>query len=94
MKTEIKKGDLVNCIDDKPLSKTQIGPVLTKNLVYEVQDKFVDSNGNEHLDIGLKMYIGFVSCLETGLVLAEQDIDEKPRKFPHYCYPARFQKVV
>lgn len=94
MKTQIQKGDRVKCINNRPLSKTGIGPKLESGKVYEVKS-ILSIGEHDHIDVGLPMDIGFVRCLESKpeIFLAEQDIDEKPRIHPHWCHPSRFVVV-
>lgn len=77
-------GEPVICVNDQVLVGNEIGPPVTLYAHYDrINDIFVDSKGNQHLDVGIKSTIEFVTSYETG------------EKLPHsdkiwWCHPSRF----
>jgi len=80
-------GDEAKCVDDSILSDAGIRPSVVLNKEYPVKGVTTDSEGNQHLDIGLESSIGFVRSLETGEELEDGDSI-------HWCHPSRFEKII
>jgi hypothetical protein len=54
MKTTYKVGHEVKCINVDKLPGAEVAPPLSLGEKYPVQDITLDSEGNQHLDVGLK----------------------------------------
>ncbi len=55
-----------------------------------IKNIFIDSGGNQHLDVDLKTSLNFVTSFETGEELPK---DKKDGKIIHWCHPSRFKKI-
>lgn len=80
---EFKIGDTVVCNNILPLHKKKIAPPLRSGSTYEVRKIFIDSKGNQHLDVGLASEYEYISSFETGEHLPDGDSI-------HWCHPSRF----
>lgn len=82
-----KIGDLVICDLIASFFSHGIAPLLELNKGYTVNNIHLDGQGNQHLDVGLKLgELNYVSSFETREVLPSPD-DE------HWCHPSRFHHV-
>ena len=87
MKDEIKIGDTVICIDDRPFGNGIAPPVVYKQK-YKVLDIQIHECGNKVLDVGFKLsdYHEFIKCLNCDLHYAGKKI--------WWCGINRFNKVI
>lgn len=81
--TKYNAGDEVLCVLVGPLKGNEVAPDLKAGQEYEVKTVTIDGKGNQHLDVGLKSNLSFVSSYETGEYLPHGD------KI-HWCHPSRF----
>lgn len=87
MKTQLKIGDKVKCIDISPKSESGIVPPLELNKEdYVVQDIIRTHGDHDHIDVGLKSNWTYISCAETGIKIPNGS------KI-HWCHPSRFVKI-
>ncbi len=80
------EGQKVKVILDKVLSETGNKPNLKVNEEYTIHKIVLDKKGNQHLDVGLKSNLSYVSSLETGEELPEGHTI-------HWCHPSRFEII-
>lgn len=78
---KIKVGDKLKAIFTQPLPGKDEYPLLKSGDEYECKDVFTDSKGNDHIDVGLPVRLGYVTSYATG--------EELP-KTCHWCHPNRF----
>lgn len=76
-------GQEVTCINNKILQGNKIAPELVEGRDYPVKEIILDSKGNQHLDVGLKSYVEFVTSYET-----KEELDRGDEI--HWCHPSRF----
>ena len=67
MKTNLKAGDTVVCINSEKFSDKEVGPPLTKGNNYVIKEVITTTGGNDHIDVGLKSMYNYVSCQATGI---------------------------
>lgn len=79
-----EKGQTVVCVNNKLLGDNTVAPDLEVGKNYPVNDIVLDSQGNQHLDVGLKSQLNYVRSLETGENLPHGDT-------VHWCHPSRFE---
>lgn len=81
-------GDLVICNNTASFFSHGIAPPLEKDKGYVIANIRVDREGNEHLDVGLKMgeQINYVTSFETREMLHSPN-DE------WWCHPSRFHRA-
>lgn len=76
-------GDKVVCVLVGNLLGFANCPPLVAGKEYTVQEITLDKADNQHLHVGLKSELAFVSSLETG-----EELPEGSTK--HWCHPSRF----
>ena len=81
-----KVGDTITCITNKPLNGNEVAPPLEEGKDYEVEEIFVDGKGNQHLHVGLKSEVNYVTSIETEETLPDSGVGGK-----HWCHPSRFK---
>lgn len=75
-------GQKAPCNNAKPLPGNDVGPALVEGDDYEVFETIEDSRGNQHLNVGLKSTISYVTSYETG--------EKLPRgNEVHWIHPSR-----
>lgn len=79
-----EKRQTVVCRNNKLLGDNTVAPDLVQGQNYQVNDIVLDSQGNQHLDVGLKSQLNYVRSLETGENLPHGDT-------VHWCHPSRFE---
>jgi len=87
MKTIFTVGVDVKVINISPLDGNDKAPALELHKVYTVNQITLDSQGNQHLDVGLVSDLNYVRSWETKEELPEGD------KI-HWCHPSRFELVT
>lgn len=80
-------GDTIKCKNDSPLSGNTFAPDLVIGEDYPVKHIITDSKGNQHLDVGLKSELNYVTSWDTGEELPDGDK-------VHWCHPSRFSLVT
>jgi len=84
MKFEI--GNEVVCKNIKCLEGNNFAPPLVFEEKYKVINIILDNKENQHLDVGLKSKLNYVTSWDTKEVLPDGD------KI-HWCHPSRFELV-
>lgn len=84
---EIK--DTVRVINVKPLPGNLIAPPLELDKEYPVLGICLDSEGNQHLNVGLRSVHNYVRSFET-----EEELPDSSVGKIHWCHPSRFVKVT
>jgi len=79
-------NDNVEVINNKPLKGNEHCPKLTIGDKYQIKNIVLDKQGNQHLDIGLKSNLNFVTSYETKEELPQGHLI-------HWCHPSRFQLI-
>ncbi|HEY0979898.1 MAG TPA: hypothetical protein VGE18_00610 [Candidatus Paceibacterota bacterium] len=74
----------VVCVNASPLPGNEIGPPLKEGKKYPVHNIVLDSEGNQHLDVGLKSTYNYISSYET-----EEELPNGNKI--HWCHPTRFK---
>lgn len=74
-------GDNLICVFNQPLPGRSCAPELKLLNCYTVQDIFIDSKGNSHIDVGLPLKINYVTSYATNEMLPDKT---------HWCHPNRF----
>ncbi len=82
-KNKFQTGQRVKCLNAKPLKGNEVAPELIEGETYPVNEIILDSEGNQHLDVGLVSELAYVTSYETGERL------ERGNKI-HWCHPSRF----
>jgi hypothetical protein len=89
-------NDNLVCINDKPLEGSAnsidnalkpeeiLGPDVVVGENYKAGKIHICGCGKQHIDVGLPLKIGFVSCFDCG---------EKLPSITHWCHPSRFKKA-
>ena len=77
-------GEEVECIDIKPLPGNDVAPPLKEGKKYPVKKIYVDYEGNQHLDVGLKSKFNYIKGYEIDAELPDGDK-------VHWCHPTRFK---
>ncbi len=79
-------GEDITLENREPLKGNDIAPPFPKRKKnYKVLRIEIDSKGNQHLGVGLKSKVNFVTSYETGEHLTGSGNT-------HYCHPSRFRK--
>lgn len=81
---KFKIGNQVECINNLPLKGNDYAPTLKVGQSYEILEIVLDSEGNQHLHVGLRSYLNYVTSYETKEPLPSGD------KI-HWCHPSRFK---
>lgn len=76
--------DEITAINNKPLEGNDKAPELVIGKKYTVQSIVIDSQGNQHLNVGLVSKLSYVRSWETKEELINGD------KI-HWCHPSRFE---
>ena len=77
-------GQTVIAENNMPLEDNDYAPDLEIGKEYPVLDICLDSQGNQHLDVGLKSNLNFVRSLET-----KENLPNGHKI--HWCHPSRFK---
>lgn len=85
-KTIFSVGDSVEATNNQPLKGNDKAPALVIGQTYPVINIILDRDGNQHLDVGLKSDLNYVTSYETGEQLPDG------HKI-HWCHPSRFTKL-
>ena len=80
-------GQLVKCINNTPLKGKEHCPPLELEKQYPINQIILDSAGNQHLDVGLKSELEYVTSFETGEQLKDGHVI-------HWCHPSRFELIA
>ncbi len=80
-------GDSVLATNNEPLGESNYAPSLIIEQDYKVKAICYDSKNNQHLDVGLKSQLNYITSQETGEELPDGD------KI-HWCHPSRFVKIT
>jgi hypothetical protein len=87
-KVEVKKSfnlnDVLIAINNKPLEGNSVAPELELDKEYTVKSIVLDSQGNQHLDVGLPSTHNYIRSWETKEELPNGDTI-------HWCHPSRFK---
>ena len=77
----------IECVNAKPLPGNEVYPKLEEEgKRYPLVSIALDSEGNQHLNVGLVSNHNYISSYETGEHLPDGDTI-------HWCHPTRFRKV-
>lgn len=79
-------GNKVKCIKTEPLPGRTKCPDLEMGKEYRVQGITLDSKNNQHLDVGLKSELEWITSYETGEHLTGGSTY-------HWCHPSRFELI-
>ena len=71
------------CKNDDVLEGNEIGPELTLDKEYELQEVHTCGCGQEHFNVGLKMDVNYVECYKCRERLPDNT---------HWCHSSRFEK--
>ena len=83
-RVHFEPGDVVQVWHTEPLPGKKVGPKFQHGTI--VLNVFTDSAGYQHLDIGIKTDLNFITSYETGEKLpSENNV--------HWCHPLRFHLV-
>jgi hypothetical protein len=82
----IKIGSKLKCVNSKPLQGNDVAPPLKEGETYEVKDIVIDSEGNPHLDVGLKSNYNYITSWNTKEELPDGDTI-------HLCALNRFEEI-
>lgn len=85
-KTTLMVGDMAKVIKVEPLKGKTVAPPLKLGDKHEVKQIIQDSQGNDHLDLGLASEYGQITSFETGEILPNGDTI-------HWCHPSRVEKA-
>lgn len=77
-------GEKLVCVNVEPLKGNDKAPPLTLGETYKVKTIVLDKEGNQHLDVGLKSTLNFVTSYET-----KEELPDGNKI--HWCHPSRFQ---
>ncbi len=77
------EGEKITCVHTPPLPGNDLAPDLQLGKEYPLKKIFLDSQGNQHFDVGLRSFINYVRSYETGEPLPDTDNI-------HWCHPSRF----
>jgi hypothetical protein len=86
MKKTFEPKQTVKAINIEPLAGNDKAPDLELNKEYVVKQIILDSQGNQHLDVGLVSELNYVTSWETKEPLPDGDTI-------HWCHPSRFELV-
>ncbi len=81
-----KTGQTVKVINTEPLKGKEIAPPLDSEKEYKILGICKDSQGNQHLNVGLISKVSYVTSYETGEELPNGHII-------HWCHPSRFELI-
>lgn len=76
-------GEDVTATNIEPLGDNDYAPDLELDKKYPIKNICEDSEGNQHLDVGLVSKLNYITSFETGEHLPNGD------KI-HWCHPSRF----
>ncbi len=79
-------NDPIECINDKPLEGKSVCPPLKFGFNYTVKGIVLDSQGNQHLDVGLESKYNYIESFET-----KEDLPNGNKI--HWCHPSRFKPL-
>ncbi len=77
-------GQTAKCVNVEPLPGNNVAPPLKEGEMYTILKIFVDHEGNQHLDVGLKSEYNYIDSYETEVNLPHGN------KI-HWCHPTRFE---
>lgn len=81
-----EQGQQVRVVNNKPLAESGYAPDIKVGDEYPILNIVLDKKGNQHLDIGLKSKLNFITSIETG--------EELPNgHLVHWCHPSRFELI-
>ncbi len=80
-------GQEIYAINTKPLPGKEVAPPLNMYEKYKVMRECFDSEGNQHLDVGLISSYNYIKSFETGEELPNGEII-------HWCHPSRFSTEI
>lgn len=83
MKSTFTVGDTLTAINNQPLPGNKIAPPLKLAEPYTVKGIIQDSQGNDHIDVGIPSAVEYVRSYETGEELPGGDNI-------WFCHPSRF----
>ena len=83
---KFEEGQTVRALNKEPLKGNDYAPPLVVGEKYPVVGICLDKQGNQHLDVGLKSTLNYITSYETGENLPDGD------KI-HWCHPSRFELV-
>ncbi len=81
---KIEVGNKLKVINDKKLPGNEYGPAIKNDEEYTCKSIHLDSKGNQHIDIGLKLELNWVTSYETKETLPPST---------HWCHPSRFEII-
>ena len=81
---EYEVGQEVEVVKVGPLKGNDVAPPLNMGEFYPIKDIVIDSQGNQHLDVGLESAYNWITSFETKQELPNGD------KI-HWCHPSRFK---
>jgi hypothetical protein len=77
-------NDTVICIDNSMLKGNDRKPNLEIEKEYIIEDIILDKAGNQHIHVGLKSDLNYITSYETREELPKGNI-------VHWCHPSRFK---
>lgn len=80
--------DIVKIINDAPLSGNSIAPPVVIGEEHSVKNIFLDSQGNQHLDLGYISKYSWVTSWETNEILPNSNFNGV-----HWIHPSRVKLV-
>lgn len=80
-----KVGDRLVCMNADILPNNDYGPALIEGDTYTVKEIYVDKDGYQHIDVGIKSAMNFIRCYETQEDLPRGDQIQ-------WCHAGRFAK--
>ena len=86
MKIIFEEGTEVKAINIAPLAGNYKAPALELDKIYTIKQIILDSQGNQHLDVGLVSELNYVRSWETKEQLPNGETI-------HWCHPSRFEMV-
>lgn len=89
MNTTFEVKDVVRAVNIKPLAGNLIAPPLELDKEYVVQSICLDSEGNQHLNVGLTSAHNYVRSFDT-----EEELPDSSMGKIHWCHPSRFVKAT
>lgn len=81
-----RQGQKVKCILAGPLEGNDKAPPVVEGDEYEIKEIILDSQGFQHLDVGIKSNLSFVRSWDTKEELQRSDDI-------HWCHPSRFYPI-
>lgn len=83
---KIEIGNNLRVVNADPLPGNEVAPPIDKNDIYPCLNIIEDSQGNQHIDIGIASMYNYIRSHETKEELPNGD------KI-HWCHPSRFEVV-